>query len=337
MQLKGASLKVMAILYLLALFFPVTFYLASMMAEDDHAFSKTMMRIGMIEGVLPSLQNGDAASAGRAVETVDRALIGIKNDYLQGQENQIALRLYNPDVAYATLIGSWQEIQRLLSRQEIVSDLAVKRFSKDIQRLTVAVRTLSQAQQERRLYLLYGALFVAMLLILLQIYFLRRYLNRHETQNALTDSATKLYNRTYFLDEVVNASARAKRSEEPLSLIFFAIDDFEQHGLERRSELVEAFGRLLLPLTRSSDVACRVGENEYVIIAPKTEAERVQILVERIRKVVAKDLQVADKGVTISAGIAQLRQEEEPQACVMRAEKTMCEAKKYGNKTAIAP
>ena len=92
----------------------------------------------------------------------------------------------------------------------------------------------------------------------------------------------------------------------------------------------------MLPLTRSSDVACRVGENEYVIIAPKTEAERVQILVERIRKAVAKDLKVGDKTVTISAGIAQLRQDEESQACVLRAEKTMYEAKKYRNKVAIA-
>ena len=335
MQLKSASMKVTAILYLLVLFFPVTFYLGNVVAGTDANVLNVMKQIGMAEGAMESLKGTGDLQNRAAVETMEEALRQIKSKYLDAAKG-VESRLHDPEVAYAGLIGSWQEIHRALMHKEAIPDTSIERARKDLKRLSIAVKAVDDVQRQWRLYMLYGALLFAMVLLLVQIYFLRKYLSSHEEQEALTDRATQLYNRTYFLDEAANAAARAKRGEEPLSLIFFAIDDFEQYGLNYRGELVEAFGRLLLPLTRSSDVACRVGENEYVIIAPKTEAERVQILVERIRKAVAKDLKVGDKTVTISAGIAQLRQDEESQACVLRAEKTMYEAKKYRNKVAIA-
>ena len=193
----------------------------------------------------------------------------------------------------------------------------------------------AQAKQQGSTYILYSVLLVCMLLILALIYFVRKYINAHQQQDALTDRVTKLYNRVYFLDEFTNACARANRNEEPLSVIFFALDGFEQYRVELRDELIAQFGKILVPLTRSSDIACRIGENEFTIIAPKTEAQKVEILLERIRRSVEKDMKVDGRSVTLSAGIVQYRLKEESQSCILRAEKAMLEARKYRNRIII--
>jgi diguanylate cyclase (GGDEF)-like protein len=326
------SRTISSILVLLLVLFPVSFYLVHTNSKVPSAEIRVMQQTGFVAAMVRTVT---VTSIQSSMSSVDKAIEVIEKEYVNDPSNRIDMQFQTPEELFVSLKASWNAIKAEIAMGDKVSSQLKDRCLKDIKRLSRSVMAVAEAKQQRGTNTLYAVLLLCMLLTLALIYFVRKYINAHQKQDALTDRVTKLYNRVYFLDEFSNACARANRNEEPLSVIFFAIDGFEQYRLELRDELISQFGRILMPLTRSSDVACRIGENEFVIIAPKTEAQKVQILLERIRKSVEKDMQVDGRAVTISAGIIQYRLKEESQSCILRAEKAMLEARKYRNRVIV--
>ncbi len=324
-------------LYLLVLFFPVTFYIAGLVMQDTVADGKAMKEIGVIDGSLRSLQASSYQNTNAdMIVIIDSAMEYIGSEFIQKSSNQMDMKRHNPELVYQDLLESWQKMKKMLLLNTVPQKRVADKVFKRTQRLAMIVQGISDAKQQNILYLLYAALTVSMILVILLVYFMKRHLKKQAEHGTLKDHVTKFYNKKYFLDEMNNATARAKRANEMLSLVFFSIDDFEKYRLGTRDELIVSLGRLLLPMTRSSDILCRVAENEYAIIAPKTEAQKVQILIERIRKTVQGALSAGKQSATISSGIVQYQYDEDVSVCIRRAEKLMYEARTYRNKVMIA-
>jgi diguanylate cyclase (GGDEF)-like protein len=90
--------------------------------------------------------------------------------------------------------------------------------------------------------------------------------------------------------------AQAKRSEEPLSLLFLDLDNFkainDTYGHTTGDQVLREMGHLLndqLPIVsdqriwRTSDVATRYGGEEFAVLLPNTSVEGAVLLAEQIR------------------------------------------------------
>lgn len=100
-------------------------------------------------------------------------------------------------------------------------------------------------------------------------------------QQAIRDPLTGLYNRRY-LDEALDRElARAGRSGTPVAVIMGDIDHFkvinDTYGHPAGDEVLRAFSTLLKQSCRRSDIPCRYGGEEFLLILVDTpEGEALQ-------------------------------------------------------------
>jgi len=123
-----------------------------------------------------------------------------------------------------------------------------------------------------------------------------RDLNQQLKAHSVRDGLTGLYNRAYFEEVLQQMGAQAKRSEEPLSLLFLDLDNFKSindtYGHTTGDQVLREMGHLLndqLPIVndqriwRTSDVATRYGGEEFAVLLPNTSVEGAVLLAEQIR------------------------------------------------------
>ena len=128
---------------------------------------------------------------------------------------------------------------------------------------------------------------------------------------AIRDSLTGLFNRRYLEETLQREIARAFRSGRPLGIVMIDIDHFkvlnDTHGHRAGDTALQALGQLLAANTRSGDVACRYGGEEFVLALPGATPEVAHERAEHLRQAV-EAMRVAYAGttlsLTISAGIA---------------------------------
>ncbi len=105
---------------------------------------------------------------------------------------------------------------------------------------------------------------------------------------AIIDGLTGLYNRHFLMLKLKEEIKKAYRYKQPLSLIFADIDLFKQvndkFGHSSGDQILIQFTDLLKKSIRESDLACRFGGEEFVIILPQTNMSNAQLLAERLRE-----------------------------------------------------
>ena len=89
---------------------------------------------------------------------------------------------------------------------------------------------------------------------------------------AIRDALTGLYNRRYLNETLSRELARAGRSGSPVSLVMLDIDYFkvfnDTHGHEAGDLVLITLGNFLSAGTRKSDICCRFGGDEFLVILP---------------------------------------------------------------------
>jgi len=154
------------------------------------------------------------------------------------------------------------------------------------------------------------------------------------------DALTGLHNRRYFHETLSRECARAHRYERKLSLIVFDLDDFKVVNdrighLAGDAALAEAAERVR-DVVRTADIACRVGGDEFAVILPESSLEDADQLYRRILNAVsARPLGQAGK-LYLSAGVAELRPEDDPVSFFQRADDALYRAKEAGKGRVVA-
>ena len=126
------------------------------------------------------------------------------------------------------------------------------------------------------------------------------------------DALTGLKNRRYFDQLFEHESAVALRSDQPLSLLIVDIDLFKQfndtHGHEAGDSALKAVADRLARHFRDSDVVCRFGGEEFVIIMAGSSAQaacdKAAELARAIRSMPVEHGGTDLGHVTISVGVA---------------------------------
>ena len=91
-------------------------------------------------------------------------------------------------------------------------------------------------------------------------------------EQAIRDSLTGVFNRRYLAEALDQEIARAKRKGYPVSIIGMDIDHFklfnDTYGHKCGDLVLQSLGRLLEKHCRQSDVVCRYGGEEFLILMP---------------------------------------------------------------------
>jgi diguanylate cyclase (GGDEF)-like protein len=157
---------------------------------------------------------------------------------------------------------------------------------------------------------------------------------REARQLADLDALTGLHNRRYFHETLARECARAHRYERKLSLIVFDLDDFKEVNdrighLAGDTVLAEASERVR-DVVRTADIACRVGGDEFAVILPESSLNDADQLYRRIQNAISSRPLGQGGKLFLSAGVAELRAEDDPVAFFQRADDALYRAKEAG-------
>jgi len=138
---------------------------------------------------------------------------------------------------------------------------------------------------------------------------------RQELQRAsITDPLTGLFNRRFMEAWLEREIARASRRGDPVSLIMMDIDQFKKFndsfGHQAGDAVLRALGRLLQERTRTQDVVCRYGGEEFAYILGGASVgaarKRAEGLREDVKQLNARYGDTILGGITVSMGIAEV-------------------------------
>lgn len=106
---------------------------------------------------------------------------------------------------------------------------------------------------------------------------------------SFTDALTGAYNRLYFDRQFLVEWQRARREQQTISLVLIDIDHFkelnDQYGHLAGDEGLKMMSQLLKQhFQRGSDVACRYGGEEFVVLLPNTPPEQAAIRANKLRQ-----------------------------------------------------
>jgi len=91
-------------------------------------------------------------------------------------------------------------------------------------------------------------------------------------EQAIRDDLTGVYNRRHFVAVADREIARARRQQQPLSLVMLDVDFFKRvndvHGHLAGDEALRVIGLLLRSTSRAEDLACRLGGEEFAVLLP---------------------------------------------------------------------
>jgi len=148
---------------------------------------------------------------------------------------------------------------------------------------------------------------------------------------AEVDSLTGLQNQGVFHDVLAREVARSRRYGRRLSLIVLDLDDFKRINdrighLAGDAVLAEVAARLRT-VVRSTDIACRVGGDEFAVILPESTRGDADHLAARIERAVSSDPIAKSGTLKISAGVAELSSDDTSSDFFNRADEDLYRAK----------
>jgi len=156
---------------------------------------------------------------------------------------------------------------------------------------------------------------------------------------AIHDPLTGLFNRRYLEETLPRELHRARRGNSPLSVAMLDLDDFKRFndtfGHDAGDTLLRELGRLLRAKLRKSDISCRYGGEEFVLVLPDSSLADAEQRVEQIRGLI-KELQIQHGeqllgALTVSAGVAQADEHNsDPSKLLRAADEALYAAKNAG-------
>jgi diguanylate cyclase (GGDEF)-like protein len=129
---------------------------------------------------------------------------------------------------------------------------------------------------------------------------------------SIRDHLTHLFNRRYLEETLEREIKRAARAQNPVGVIMLDVDHFKNIndtlGHATGDDVLQKMGEFLAGQVRKSDVACRYGGDEFVLVLPNTSLETTRERAEQLRcevKTFFRERGVPASGdVSISLGVA---------------------------------
>ena len=147
---------------------------------------------------------------------------------------------------------------------------------------------------------------------------------RELIQLARTDGLTGLYNQRHFYSVLEAEISRARRQNRALSLLLVDVDDFKRYN-DRFGHLAgdAALARIAACLKRACrrdiDTAFRYGGDEFILALPEADRATAAGIAARVRSLLVEE----GIALTVSIGIAELREGQDLKAFIREADQAM--------------
>jgi diguanylate cyclase (GGDEF)-like protein len=146
-------------------------------------------------------------------------------------------------------------------------------------------------------------------LSLCPIYLARQY--EQASRDAMHDALTGVYTFRVLSQRLEEELSRASRTGTSIALLFIDLDKFKPvndvHGHAAGNLILRNVAHILSEATRSTDIVCRYGGDEFVVILVNPDREGADHVAQQIRERVA-DMRITTSegyaGVTLSIGVA---------------------------------
>jgi diguanylate cyclase (GGDEF)-like protein len=163
---------------------------------------------------------------------------------------------------------------------------------------------------------------------------------------AIRDGLTGLYNRRFLEEFLDRELSRADRTATKVAVGLLDIDHFKMfndnfgHGIG--DEVLKRIGAYLVNAVRKTDIVCRYGGEEIVVVLPDCDVERARAVGEKLREGIAR-LDLSDAGANLPRVTASIGMTVYPDLCpdrtelIASADRAMYRAKRAGrNRVCVA-
>jgi diguanylate cyclase (GGDEF)-like protein len=151
------------------------------------------------------------------------------------------------------------------------------------------------------------------------------------------DELTGSFNRRCIMKMLDDEIARVHRSKMPCSIALIDLDWFKRindaYGHPTGDEVLRTFAITMFANIRNVDRFGRYGGEEFLLVLPGTPEDDAARILDRLRAIIADlDWSAFSPGmqVTMSAGVAMLRSDENPDTFLARADSALYAAKAGG-------
>ncbi len=164
-------------------------------------------------------------------------------------------------------------------------------------------------------------------------------LQREWERHATVDTLTGLYNRRWLDETLPRVVNRCGKANQPLSVIAIDIDDFKRYndayGHLAGDRVLYTVALCLLRNLRPDDLTARYGGDEFIILLPQASSQVTLNVARRLQYLVAETPITLSDGrelasVTISQGVAQMKDGDTPETLLAAADAALYRAKTTG-------
>ncbi len=161
---------------------------------------------------------------------------------------------------------------------------------------------------------------------------------REVRDNSVRDALTGCFTRGHAIEIIDAELRRARRTQMPVTLIMFDLDHFkdvnDRYGHLCGDAVLSTVGKRMRDVLRGSDVKCRYGGEEFLVLLPDTPLHGARRVADTLRREIAdRPILWAGEGLTVTAsfGLAQtMPGEVNVEAVIARADHALYRAKDDG-------
>jgi diguanylate cyclase (GGDEF)-like protein/PAS domain S-box-containing protein len=148
------------------------------------------------------------------------------------------------------------------------------------------------------------------------------------------DDVTALFNRRRFDAELRRELARAERYGHDVAVLLVDIDDLklvnDRYGHAEGDKLIRWVGRALGERLRASDLAARVGGDEFAVLMPFATADDAERLARDVQDRIAQCPTEDVRPPTVSVGVVECRAGDDFEALLRHVDRALYRAKDAG-------
>lgn len=159
---------------------------------------------------------------------------------------------------------------------------------------------------------------------------------------ANNDALTGLPNRRTFNDKLERLLLFTKRSETPLSIVFFDVDNFKEindsRGHDVGDNVLKCLAGLLNTTVRSSDFVARWGGEEFIIMLTGANIDNASQFAEKLRANIENSAALqalVDSSVTASFGVTSIDDDDNVDEIFKRVDRALYKAKSDGKNRVV--
>lgn len=158
-----------------------------------------------------------------------------------------------------------------------------------------------------------------------------------EREQTLRDALTGIANRLAYEERLDVEWANFRRRKTPFVLVVWDIDFFkkvnDEYGHAAGDQVLKLVAKILSEQLREVDFIARFGGEEFVSLLPDTDLKGAEKLTNKLREIISNSnfhFREKSVNVTLSAGFAEIKTDEDGAALFIRADKALYKAKKSG-------